>query len=43
MPFLAMNCGATLLVLGLIGYFAPNLIGTGEPYKPTALIPAGGA
>jgi hypothetical protein len=40
MPFLAMNAGALLLVLGAIGYFKPDLIGTGEPYKPTALIPA---
>ena len=41
MPLLAMNAGALLIVLGLIGYFAPHLIGTGDPYKPTALIPAG--
>lgn len=41
MPLIAMNCGALLLALGLIGYFAPGLIGTGDPYKPTALIPAG--
>ena len=40
MPFLAMNAGALLLVLGAIGYFKPDLIGSGEPYKPTALIPA---
>lgn len=40
MPFLAMNAGALLLVLGLIGFFAPDLIGTGEKFKPTALIPA---
>ena len=41
MPLLAMNAGALLIVLGLIGYFAPHLIGTGDSYKPTALIPAG--
>ena len=41
MPLLAMNAGALLIVLGLIGYFAPHLIGTGDPYNPTALIPAG--
>ena len=41
MPFLAMNAGALLLALGLIGFFAPHLIGTGEPYAKTALIPAG--
>lgn len=40
MPFLAMNFGALLIALGLIGYFKPDLLGTGEPYKPTALIPA---
>ena len=41
MPLLAMNAGALLIILGLIGYFAPQLIGTGDSYKPTALIPAG--
>lgn len=40
MPFLAMNAGAILIVLGLVGYFNPNLVGTGDPFKPTALIPA---
>ena len=40
MPFLAMNAGAILLVFGLVGYFKPDLVGTGDPYKVTALIPA---
>ena len=41
MPLIAMNAGALLIVLGLIGYFAPNVIGSGDPYAKTALIPAG--
>lgn len=41
MPFIAMNAGALLLLLGIIGYSSPNLIGTGEPFAKTALIPAG--
>lgn len=40
MPLLAMNAGAILLVFGLVGYFAPTMVGTGDPYKVTALIPA---
>ncbi|MFO0938858.1 MAG: hypothetical protein U0798_20325 [Gemmataceae bacterium] len=40
MPYLAMNAGAFLLVLGILGYVTPALIGSGDPYKPTALIPS---
>jgi nitrate/nitrite transporter NarK len=40
MPFLAMNAGAILIVLGCIGYFVPDLLGSGDKYKVTALIPA---
>ena len=43
MARVAMLFGVLLIVLGLVGYFAPDVLGENDPGKtsPTALIPAG--
>lgn len=42
MPQLSMLFGVLLIVLGLVGYFAPDTLGENDPGKvsPTALIPS---
>lgn len=39
MPTVAMIFGAILSALGLVAYASPDLLGTGEPYKISALSP----
>lgn len=41
MPFITMNFGGFLLVLGILAFASPSLFGAGEAYAKTSLIPAG--
>jgi hypothetical protein len=43
MPFIAMNFGGFLLVLGILAFASPSLFGAHDPEKSsfTSLIPAG--
>jgi len=40
MPTVAMIFGALLTALGVVAYTSPDLLGTGDPYKISALSPA---
>jgi hypothetical protein len=40
MPFIAMNFGGFLLVLGILAFASPSLFGAGDAYAKTSLIPA---
>ena len=40
MPIVAMIFGALLTTLGVVAYTSPDLLGTGDPFKISALSPA---
>jgi len=40
MPIVAMIFGALLTALGVVAYTSPDLLGTGDPFKISALSPA---
>ena len=40
MPTIAIIFGGLLTALGIVAYTSPDLLGTGDPYKPSALSPA---
>jgi len=39
-PIVASICGSFLLVLGVLAYAAPDILGGGKPYQISALSPA---